>query len=145
MRTSVSRPSEIGMTLVEVLVVLAVLGVVAAVATLGFSRLAGEDAAARGERLCAWLEGLEQRALLDGAPYRARLAGGRWEADYWWRGGWRPLPGEEQGPKLGAGTAAVRFLPDGRVEPEWIRVSLGEGRTLPIAFDGDGRCRAVAP
>jgi general secretion pathway protein H len=81
-----------GFSLVEILVVLVVLGLTAAFATLGFQRLENDRLEKQAGQLSAWMQGVGDNAILDGAVYGIRLSKDRQHLDVvyfmdnrWWR------------------------------------------------------------
>lgn len=121
-----------GFTLVEMMVVLVILGLTATFATLGFQRLENDRLEKQAGQLGAWLQGMSDNAVLDGAVYGAWYdrAENRLRAGYFFRHRWLRLDGSGfASPALGDDTRLlladadgdrpdILFLPVGMTSPE---------------------------
>jgi general secretion pathway protein H len=115
-----------GFTLIEVLVVLAILGIVVAAAGLSVRGLAGPSVARETERLRLTLERLAERAQVSGQPLALQLLPGGYRVLHLDAGGhWQPAEG--------AAEFAERSLPAGFA---WraLRTDRGEERPEQLLF-----------
>lgn len=157
-----------GFTLVEIMVVLAIIAITAASVGLGFERLQQDRLEKQASELSSWLQALSDNAVLDGAVYGAwsgddgqRLMAGYFLEGRWWllaegdheslrlqqgiavqmedETGWRELAKQTRKGAAASEPSRVIFQPFGTVTPGRFRVSEGEPpRAATIERDDDG-------
>jgi general secretion pathway protein H len=141
--------SQAGFTMIETMVVLAIMAMAMAIAPAIVSGLGGARLRAASDELAAELRGARGQALRRNAPVELTLD--LTKRGYWLSGNnrFRPLPEVVDAVDLGpaalvqpGGIARVRFLPDGTADQ--ARISLRHGTTTKvIAIDWlTGRVRA---
>ena len=148
--------------------VLVVLGLTAAFATMGFQRLESDRLTRQAGELSSWLQNLSDSAVLDGAVYGAWLSadGERLESAYYYNHRWWQVDGDAlASEKLADGVSlslragddkrrwqplvpatsvagerepAVIFLPTGIAIPDTFRLEDGERRIATVARDENG-------
>ncbi|WP_372707490.1 GspH/FimT family pseudopilin [Brevundimonas sp.] len=125
-----------GMTLIEMLVVLAIIGVSASLLVLG-GGLRGTTAQTEANRLADRLRLAADEALIDGRPMRLRLAPSSYE---FIGGDADALRGRHILPKgvvMSAQDAEVSVDPDGAAPPSRMTIR-DRGQTFIVTFDGLG-------
>ncbi len=152
------RAGDAGVTLVEMLVVIALVGVLAGLATLSIGRLQGGETVARhADTLAARLTIAAETAATTGrdAAFVWTPAGYRFVV--WEAGEWRPHPAPELGRAerfaaldLGAEGAGRGSLVIGAdlaaPDPSPFRLALSDGRALvEVLFDGVSARTQAAP
>lgn len=117
-----------GFTLIEVIVVMAIIGVVAASLAIGVNAAFGRDVEQEGMRLQAALEAAIDRAAVAGQPMAVELAAGGYrfralDTD----GQWRPLRDDSlfADHPLPAGFAWRRLEIEGQPQPAPFRIVFG--------------------
>lgn len=80
-----------GFTLVEVLVVVVLIGISAAIVTLSIGRTQAARLDGEAERLAAWLDAGRERALLDGGIYAVRRQAGQLQLVFYYAHAWYPV------------------------------------------------------
>ena len=126
-----------GMTLIEMLVVLAIIGVSASLLVLGGGGLRGTTAQTEANRLADRLRLAADEALIDGSPMRLRLAPSSYE---FIGGDADALRGRHILPKgvvISAQDAEVSVDPDGAAPPTRMTIR-DRGQTFIVTFDGLG-------
>jgi prepilin-type N-terminal cleavage/methylation domain-containing protein len=144
-----------GFTLVEVMVVLGVMGIVAAVAVPALRAPDEEGAGAAAETLRAVYAGARGEAAARGVPVRVVLetatdsfavfAEPEGERPLLLRAGRLPLPPDGSLAGGRAGRAQARFTPLGRARADRVTVTDGEGRHEVGADDWTGEATHAAP
>ncbi len=132
------RHSEAGLTLIEVLVVIAVIGVATGATMMGLNG-ADRDARAQSEavRLARNLSLAVDEALISGQPLQLVWDDGGYGFAQWRDGGWQPagMPGLAARHDL---RAPLRMaMPTGATDPVVIAVS-GSGPARQFSFSGIG-------
>lgn len=142
-----TRPSEQGFTLVEIMVVLTIVGLTAAVAMIGFT---GDRGAARqeAERLGARMLAAKDHALFSQRPTSVVVDASGYRFEERRREGWVPLNDRAMKPHSWtevrpAGVTfpvRVRFDAVGLSDPVTITFHAGESRALlKVGADGEVR------
>jgi general secretion pathway protein H len=131
--------SERGFTLIEIMVVVSIIAVLMAVAYLGFNQLLGRQFQRDAETLQAWLEDLNDRAILQGAVYGIEVAEEGVEPLVYRQGYWLRLPdfsgwSAAQGYRLqlevtGSTISAARNSQEDGIQPQLI--VMPDGSLLP--------------
>lgn len=138
-----------GFTLVEVVVVVLVLGIVAAVATPGLPELGHTESDAVG-RAVAVLGEARRRAARRGRPvelvveagrYTMRLAGSEEAPERAWSESVARTPGDPRGRDGTAADAPGRVLASGRLDPSVRVVPAARTGWTAFRFRPDGRAR----
>lgn len=143
-----ARDPQAGVSLVEVMVVLAIVGIMTGVAVLGFGGVGGGTGAeAEARRLADRLQLAADEALVTGAPRALQWSAAGYRFVVWdeqesgWRPEARPLLSEThelprgltlRGPE---GEAAVLAAADRAVTPVTLALG-GAGGSWTVAFDG---------
>lgn len=151
-RTSRRRPAP-GFTLLELVVVIAIVGVLIRLATLAVPDTARAGVALEADRLLAAIEHCRRGAVLSGVPGGIRIAADAW-VPVRYHGGWAPAGGADAGRRLGegltlraeSGDAAddgdaplVICLPTGETRQPVLEIGhRAAGARLRIAADVDG-------
>jgi general secretion pathway protein H len=128
MPTSATGSNEGGFTLVELMIVLAIMGLVAAAVIIAMpdprGRLSGE-----AERFAARTVAARDLAILEGRPTAVRVTARGYAFDRRQSGQWTPIPDSEfRSQPWSSGTAAL----------------VGQGGTIRTAFDATGQPSAPA-
>ena len=143
-RARPARDGEAGLTLVEVLVVLALVGVMAGAVGLGVGAADRGPSALRrsADLLAARLDRASQEALLGGAPLALRWSRDGYGFEIRGAGGWAPHPSAALGGPhtLDAGTVLRTQDAEAGVYRLGSDMLPDEGRPLDLILD-DGRAR----
>lgn len=143
------RRSEAGFTMIETMVVLAIMAMAFAIAPAIVSGLSGSRLRAAADELAAELRGARGQALRRNAPVELTLDLTKRGYSLSGSNRFRPLPEVVDGVDVApaalvqpGGLARVRFLPDGTADQ--VRISLRHGSTSKVvAVDWlTGRVRA---
>ncbi|MGQ0566907.1 MAG: GspH/FimT family pseudopilin [Gemmobacter sp.] len=143
------RASDAGLTLFEVLVVMAIIGIASAAAVMGVSALTRDTRAQdEAQRLAAMLQVAGDEALVNGQPLVLEWSAGgygfrRWLGD---GAGWgaaadprlaafRALPPDLTLARSDGGDMAVTLAPGGMAAAVALHLD-GAGGTWTVAFDG---------
>jgi general secretion pathway protein H len=150
MRTSATGTAELGFTLVELLAVIAIVGLASGAAILA---LPEADGGVRMEatRLAARAQAAQERAVMDNRP--VALVVGPESYGFEWRSGgeWRPVGTKpllerrwDEGTRveLGGGERRITFDSTGFAEPARIRLRRGDEEAWVEIADG-GRVRVL--
>ena len=135
--TPMSNDRRQGMTLIEMLVVLAIVGVSARLLVLGGGGLRDTTAQTEANRLADRLRLAADEALIDGRPMRLRLAPSGYE---FVGGSADALAGRHVLPKgvvMSASDAEVSVDPDGAAPPTRMTIR-DRSRAFVVTFDGLG-------
>ena len=139
-----SRPATGGFTLVELMVVIVIIGLAAAVVVLNMPEQGG-SVRSEAVRFAARAKAARDQAILEsrtvavqigqGGYEVARREGGQWrtEARYDWVAATTPEI-------AGAGSGSVRFDATGLAEPAFVVLRRGESRAV-VAIGADGGVR----
>lgn len=86
--------SQRGMTLIEILVVVVIIGIVSASAVLGFNRIEKQRLFTNADQLTAWVISARDRTLFDGGIYAITADSNSLSLAFWATNRWVPVVNE---------------------------------------------------